>query len=253
MSEPPAQDPHRALIELARRAAIASRLRSGSEARLLQSILDTAVILFRAEAASLALASRDGLSLEFVVASGSKGEGVVGRTIAIGEGIAGYVSQTGQPIALVTAEDDPRFGRSVAEQTGYVPQSIMAVPLLTTDRTVGVIEVLDSRDGAFTGSDLELASAFARQAAIAVDAFRVEREFPLLVARSLASYDVTMDADLNALLVGLGEEQDDDFWSLVDEIAGLADVSVRTRSFVLDLLPLVHRHFQESKGLRFGR
>jgi GAF domain-containing protein len=116
-----------------------------------------------------------------------------------------------------------------------------------------VIEVLDSRDGAFTGSDLELASAFARQAAIAVDAFRVEREFPLLVARSLASYDVTMDADLNALLVGLGEEQDDDFWSLVDEIAGLADVSVRTRSFVLDLLPLVHRHFQESKGLRFGR
>jgi transcriptional regulator with GAF, ATPase, and Fis domain len=253
MSEPTSPDAYGALAELARRAAIASRLRSDSEAQLLQSILDTAVILFRAEAASLALTSRDGLSLEFAVASGSKGQGVVGRTIAMGEGIAGYVSQTGQPIALVTPGEDPRFGRTVAEQTGYVPGSIMAVPLLTADRTVGVIEVLDSRDGAFTGTDLELASAFARQAAIAVDAFRVEREFPLLVARSLHSYGVTMDADLSDLLAGLGDDQDEDFWTLVDEIARLSSVSIRTRAFMLDLLPLVHRHFEESKGPRFGR
>jgi GAF domain-containing protein len=253
MSEPATPNPHRALTELARRAAIASRLRSDSEAQLLQSILDTAVILFRAEAASLALTSRDGSSLEFAVASGSKGRGVVGRTIAMGEGIAGYVSQTGQPIAVVTAEADPRFGRTIAEQTGYVPQSIMAVPLLTTDRTVGVIEVLDSRDGAFTGRDLELASAFARQAAIAVDAFRVEREFPLLVARSLESYGLEMDADLSDALAGLDDDHDDDFWGLVDEIAELAVVSARSRAFVLDLLPLVNRHFAESKGPRFGR
>ncbi|HEX3427559.1 MAG TPA: GAF domain-containing protein [Candidatus Limnocylindrales bacterium] len=253
MSEPPAPDARSALAELARRAAIASRLRSASETQLLQSILDTAVILFRAEAASLALTSRDGRSLEFVVASGSKGQGVVGRTIAMGEGIAGYVSQTGQPIALVTPEQDPRFGRTVAEQTGYVPSSILAVPLLTADRTVGVIEVLESRDGAFTGTDLELASAFARQAAIAVDAFRVEREFPLLVARALESYGLAVDADLGTELAGLDDDHDDDFWNLVDEISALSSVSPRTRAFVLDLLPLVHRHFQESKGLRFGR
>jgi len=252
MSQQPPPDAHGALVELARRAAVASRLRSDSEARLLQSILDTAVILFRAEAASLALTSRDGLSLEFALASGSKGQGVIGRTIGMGEGIAGYVSQTGQPIALASPEEDPRFGRTIAEQTGYVPRSIMAVPLLTMDRTVGVIEVLDRRDGHFTGADLELASAFARQAAIAVDAFRVEREFPLLVARSLASYGLALEPDLSGALVDLGDDPDD-FWALVDEIAGLTSVSARTRAFVRDLLPLVHRHFEESKGPRFAR
>ena len=241
------------LVELVRRAAIASRLRSDSETRLLQAILDTAVILFRAEAASFALTSRDGTSLEFAVASGSWGQGVVGQTIGIGEGIAGYVAQTGQPIALANPADDPRFGRTIAEQTGFLPRSIMAVPLLTPDRTVGVIEVLDRRDGAFTSADLELASAFARQAAIAVDAFRVERQFPELVARSLASYGLTLEPALIEDLRNLQVDEQDDFWNLVDVIADLTGGSSRMRAFVLELLPMVNRHLQESKGPRFGR
>jgi GAF domain-containing protein len=240
------------LIELARRAAIASRLRSDAEARLLQSILDMAVLLFRAEAASLALMSHDGASLEFAVAAGHKGEGVVGRTIGVNEGIAGYVTQTGQPIALASPEDDPRFGRTIAEQTGFVPRSIMAVPLLTDERTVGVIEVLDCHDGQFSAADLEIAAAFARQAAIAIDAFRVEREFPLLVARSLASYGLELDPELRAAVDSLAREGDDDFWELVDSIARTTSLNPRMRAFVLELLPLVHRHLKASKGPRFG-
>jgi GAF domain-containing protein len=240
------------LIELARRAAIASRLRSDAEERLLQSILDMAVLLFRAEAASLALTSRDGMSLEFAVAAGHKGQGVVGRTIGLGEGIAGYVTQTGQPIALASPEDDPRFGRTIAEQTGFVPRSILAVPLLTDERTVGVIEVLDCQDGQFSAADLEIAAAFARQAAIAIDAFRVEREFPLLVARSLASYGLEPDPELSAAVDSLAGEGEDDFWELVDSIAQTTSLNPRMRAFVVELLPLVQRHLKESKGPRFG-
>jgi GAF domain-containing protein len=240
------------LIDLARRAAVASRLRSQSEERLLQAILDTTVLMFRAEAASLALMSRDGTALEFAVASGNKGAGVLGRSIAIGEGIAGYVIQTGQPIAISSPADDPRFGRTIAEQTGYVPRSLMAVPLLTAERTVGVIEILDCRDGSFTAADLELASAFARQAAIAVDAFRVEREFPVLVAQSLASYGLEGDPELEASLAGLRDEAPDDFWALVDAVAAMTSVTPAMRAFIRELLPIAARLVKDQKGPRFG-
>ncbi len=252
MTDEPQPSAPAVLVELARRAAIASRLRSDSEERLLQVILDTAVLMFRAEAASLALMSRDGASLEFAVASGAKGRGVIGRSIGITEGIAGYVLQTGQPLALASPESDPRFGRTIAEQTGYLPQSLLAVPLLTTERTVGVIEILDCRDGSFSAGDLELAAAFARQAAIAVDAFRVEREFPVLVAKSLASYGLAGDAELEASLSTMTDGIEDDFWSLVDAIAAMSTVSPAMRSFVREMLPIAARLFSQHKGPRFG-
>ena len=69
-----------------------------------------------------------------------------------------------------------RFGRAFAERTGYVPTSIVAVPLTDEQGTIGVLQVLDKRDSnAFTLRDVELASVFARQAAIAISASRVER------------------------------------------------------------------------------
>ncbi|HEV7836637.1 MAG TPA: GAF domain-containing protein [Gemmatimonadaceae bacterium] len=252
MTERPLDDPYELLVELARRAAIASRLRSASEEQLLQSILDTAVLLFRAQAASLALTSADGSSLEFAVASGAKGGDVVGRKISIREGIAGFAWQTGQPIALASPENDPRFGRTFAEQTGYVPQSIMAVPLQTADRTVGVIEILDCRDGIFTANDLELAGAFARQAATAVDAFRVERNFPALVARVLESYGLTGGSKVAEALHSLRRDEEDGFWRLVDEIAAVTELEPRMRQFVLELLPLARRHLGAVKGPRFA-
>ena len=242
-----------ALRELVLRAAVASRLRSQSESRLLQSILDAAVVLFRAEAASLALKSETGETLDFVLSAGAHGAGVVGRSIAMGEGIAGYVSQTGQPIALASPADDVRFGRAIAEQTGYVPRSILAVPLLTPDRTVGVMEILDCRDGSFTAQDIAVASVFASQAAIAIDATRIERDFPILVANVLASYDLTLDPPTVEAIGRLQERSVDDFWSLVDEVAAMAQASPRLRAFVRDLLPLVSRHLQESRGPRFAR
>lgn len=240
------------LIELVRRAGIASRLRSRSEGRLLQTILDAAVALFRANAASVALVTADGQSLEFVLAAGTKGAGVVGRTIGIDEGLAGYVFQTGEPMALGSPEADPRFGRTIAEQTGYVPSSILVVPLLAPDRTIGVIEILDCRDGLFSAGDLELASIFARQAATAIDATRVEREFPILLANALASYELELEPEIRQAVETLPSQVGDDFWRLVDEIAGLSQASPATRAFILDLLVVANRHLESPRERSLG-
>ena len=180
--------------------------------------------------------------LEFVAAAGVRASGVVGRAIGIGEGIAGYVIQTGEAIAISHPSQDPRFGRAFSEQTGFVPDSILAVPLRTPDAIVGVIEILDCRDGAFTNDDLALASVFAKQAAIAIDATRVEREFPILLANALASYGLEASPELRQEVASLTSQSPDDFWELVDEIASLADATPAMRSFIRELLPVVRRH-----------
>jgi GAF domain-containing protein len=230
------------LRELVARAAVASRLRSVSEDQLLASILEAAVALFRAGAASLALVVGDHNRLEFVAAAGLRASGVVGRSIGIGEGIAGYVIQTGEPIAISHPSEDPRFGRAFSAQTGFVPDSILAVPLRTPEAVVGVLEILDCRDGAFTSDDLALASVFANQAAIAIDATRVEREFPILLANALASHGLAASPELQQEVATLAVQSPDDFWELVDEIASLAHASPAMRSFIRELLPVAARH-----------
>ena len=99
------------------------------------------------------------------------------------QGLVGYVYTTGQALALSDVERDARFGRAFAGQTGYVPRSIVAVPLVDEHGTIGVLEVLDKRDEvAFSLRDIELASVFARQAAVAISASRVERDVASLLA-----------------------------------------------------------------------
>jgi GAF domain-containing protein len=76
----------------------------------------------------------------------------------------------GQPLALEDVSKDPRFSRETAESTGFIPKSLIAVPLLREDRSLGVLSVLDRADrGSFGLDQIELLELFADQAAIALD------------------------------------------------------------------------------------
>ena len=86
--------------------------------------------------------------------------------LSVKRGIAGYVVASGQAIAVHDVERDPRFDRETAEATGYLPKSILAVPIETADEVSGVMEVLDWSDER-VGEGLELAAKFARQAGLA--------------------------------------------------------------------------------------
>jgi len=188
------------------RAETARRIDSPSAEALLRSIVDATVALFQAEAASIALYDPPTDRLVFEVAAGEQGQGVIGLAIPPGEGIAGYVFSSGQSLALSNVEDDPRFGRQAAEQTGYVPRSIVAVPLTDGDRTIGVLEVLDKRNSpSFTLQDVELAAVFARQAAVAIGATRVERDVRALLRGALLSVaEGAVDARRVEEVVGAG-------------------------------------------------
>jgi GAF domain-containing protein len=157
----------RELGELA--TSLGPAVRPAGTDELLRSLTETARRLFGAAACSLALLSEDESELLYTTAAGEGAEDVTGMRISSSQGIAGWVVQSGQPIAISEVANDPRFSREVAEQTGYVPQTILAVPVETPQRMLGVISLLD-RDALRPGAehDMTLLSLFADQAALAL-------------------------------------------------------------------------------------
>jgi GAF domain-containing protein len=81
-------------------------------------------------------------------------------------------------------QNDPRFARNVAERTGYVPNSLMAVPLLNEERSLGVLQVLDRQKSRFTLQQMDLLGLFANQAAIALDLLQRARRAKRAVDRT---------------------------------------------------------------------
>jgi GAF domain-containing protein len=167
--------PERLLEEVAALAAdLGPALAPVGQLELLRSITAAARELFDAAACSLALLDPAEETLTFHVASGAGAQEVVGHRVPVDRGIAGWVVSSGQPVAVADVTRDPRFAADVARATGYVPRSVLAMPLQTERDMLGVIELLDQRDDPPAGRrDMELLGLFANQAAMAIEASRV--------------------------------------------------------------------------------
>jgi GAF domain-containing protein len=244
MSERRDQRFQQALAAVAVRAAVAGRLEPPSGEAVLRSVADATVTLFDAEAASIALHDPDADRLVIRVAAGTAGAGAVGLAMGTGEGIVGYVYTTGQPLAVSDVAADPRFDRSAAEGTGYVPRSILAVPLVDDGGTIGVLEVLDRRgDAGFGLRDIELAAVFARQATVAIRASRVERDAGELLRSALAALGAG-EADADAAVaeaVARLDDGDDGLWALADAVARARAAAPGEVALVVDILDALAR------------
>jgi signal transduction protein with GAF and PtsI domain len=257
------------LRAVALRTEAARRLTPPAGTAVLDSIVEATVALFGAEAASIALFDPAEGKLVFAVAAGEHGKEVVGLAIDASEGIAGYVYATGQPLALADVARDARFGRTVAEQTGYVPRSLIAVPLIDDEGTLGVLEVLDKRgEGGFDLRDVELAMVFARQATVAIRATRVERDTGALLRSVLGGLAATlggdagadpeaargpdMEVDVDGLIrdavVELDRDDEGALWALADQIARLRTADPGQLDLVRELLAVLVRRAERGHG-----
>jgi GAF domain-containing protein len=211
-------------------------------------VVDLAASILDAEAASIALFEHEPDRLEYRVAAGPHGSGVVGLSVPPSRGIVGFVFSTAQPIAVSDVRKDPRFDKGTAERTGYVPFAIAAVPIVGQVGTVGVLQVLDKRNSeTFSLADMDLLGRLARQAATAIDGTRVQRDTTLMlreVLRSIAG-DELDDAALDALLaqeaVTLDRDAEQPFWRLVDVVSRVRGLGDRELTLVVEMLEVVAR------------
>ena len=167
----------------------------------LQDVVETVRELLDAAACSVAAVDRDEGTLVFVAATGQGADRVVGSQMPLSKGIAGWVVASGQSLTVSDTAQDSRFAADVATATGYVPTSLLAVPLHSDDDVLGILEVLDVQvePDARTARLLEL---LAHQATLTLQTMEVFADLgtALLQALKRASDDRDLGEALDAVV-----------------------------------------------------
>jgi len=178
-----------------------------------------------------------------------------------GQGIAGWVAQTGQRACVGCAPDDPRFANTVDAQTGFHTLSLLAAPLRVRETVIGVLEVVNKLNGDFDASDVTLVETLATWAAIAIDnaqLFEALRQRTVeLQARNeeLDAFAHTVAHDLKnplSLVLGYSELLEHDFATLTEAeqqrcLQTVLQCSVKMHNIVDELLLLSEARKAEVK------
>jgi adenylate cyclase len=135
----------------------------------------------------------------------AQGQGFREIRVLNNQGIAGFVFTSGQGVLVEDAYSDPRFDKAIDEETGYVTHSIACAPIRTVKGDIiGVLQVLNKKEGRFTVEDLRLLEALTRQTAITlrntqfVESMKTARDQEMKFLDLLS--DITSDLDLSAML-----------------------------------------------------
>ncbi len=149
--------------------------------QLLELILESGTRIMRAKASSLLFLDLKKKKLYFKVATGLKKDEIKQFEIKLGQGIAGYVAETGEPLLIGDVAKDKRWYRTISDKIGFKTRSIVCAPMKVGGEVIGVIEFINKAEGEnFQQSDLELLTVFADLAALAIVNARkfqlVERE-----------------------------------------------------------------------------
>jgi len=180
---------------------------------LLQQIIVGATELTSTEAASIMLYDAKASELHFAAATGANTTQLAQMTVPIEGSVAGEIFKAKRAM-IVQADQDPRHYGRVDQAIDFHTRTILGVPLCIKDRCIGVVEVINKRDGvAFSEGDIQLLWALAAQAAIAIKnaaLFQSEREQRQLaetmqrVTATLAS-TLDLDAILDLVLEQVGQ------------------------------------------------
>jgi signal transduction histidine kinase len=140
---------------------------------LLQLITSTATELLECEAASILLYDEKNPRLYFAAATGSDPAQLAQIPVPIETSLAGTIFRTNKHIILNDAEQDPRHYSLVSDRVNFKVKSLLGVPMPIKDRTVGVLEAVNKRNGTFDERDARLLSVTAAHAAIAINNARL--------------------------------------------------------------------------------
>ena len=143
---------------------------------LLQTITSTATELLDCEASSILLYDEKNPRLYFAASTGTDPGKLAEIPVPMEGSIAGTIFRTNQPMILNNVEQDPRHYSNVSDQVKLKINTLLGVPMPIKDRTVGVLEALNKRDGVFTERDVAILSVTAAHAAIAINNARLLKQ-----------------------------------------------------------------------------
>lgn len=134
---------------------------------LLGLIMEKVTLLMEADRSTLYLLTDEGDKLWSKV---FQGDDFFEIRLEVGEGVAGWVAESGEIVNISDAYNDRRFQPAVDSRSGYRTQSILCAPMRNNHSViVGVLQVLNKKGGPFTKDDEELLIALSGQAAMAIE------------------------------------------------------------------------------------
>ncbi len=149
---------------------------------VLETIMNKVRELLRPENWSLMLVEDDGEHLVFEIAVGVSGAVLKGSRLRVGEGIAGWVAQTGQSLLVPDVQADERFCGRFDSLCDFTTRSVICVPMKNRGRVLGVIELVNRiEQTAFTDRDMRALETLAEYAAIAIQNAAMFRRIQRLV------------------------------------------------------------------------
>lgn len=153
------------IYEVSKKVGSVSRM-----TQLLEKTIKMTQQTLNASASSVLLYGDNDRELFFEVASGPVGKALRRVRVSTQSGVAGWVARNGKPLIVNDVNRDKHFDRIIDEITGFVTRSIICVPLMVHRKVMGVIQVINKRDGSdFNEQDLEAVVSVAATAAMAIE------------------------------------------------------------------------------------
>jgi len=135
---------------------------------LVDSVAKSAKDVLNGEASSLLLYDDEG-NLRFEYVEGPAADKLMGKAVKIGEGITGWAAQQRKAVIVNDVANDPRFAKSFDKKSGFMTNAIICVPLVFDGRDLGILEVINKRDGGVFGEhDKNTLTSLAEHAAASI-------------------------------------------------------------------------------------
>lgn len=220
--------------------------------KTLTLITDHTTRLMNVAAASVVLRDDEAGQVWFAAASGEGSEAVIGLHMALGQGLAGWVAEKGEPVIVPDVYADERFFPDMDKSSGFTTQSILCVPLQTKGHTIGAIEVMNKKSGPFDKEDLTLLQALAAPAAAAIENAQLYEEQSRTIKRLAETQRQLIQsaklAGVGELAAGLAHEINNPLTTIIGLASLLMDTGVPTAEY--ERLEDLHMINQEARRAR---
>lgn len=169
----------------------------------LEDVLDNAMKwaeeFIGAEASSVYELDEQKNQLFVRLARGEKKEPVRGITLNLGEGVAGFVAESGQAMVIQDVAEEKRFTDKFDKFTGFKTRSMICVPMTFRDKPIGVIQVINKKSGErFSRNDLELLTGMAQQIAVAMENAKLYRRLQEKFELTAEELEITQEKLIRA-------------------------------------------------------
>ncbi len=147
---------------------------------LLDDIVRASADITHAEAASILLYDDTSRQLYFQVATNIDEPTMRGLVVPLEKSIAGWIVTNRKSVRIDDAHKDLRFFSDVEQTVGYETKSLLGIPLVTKNKVVGVLEVINKKRGRFTDPDESMLTVLGAQAAVAIENARLFQQSDLI-------------------------------------------------------------------------